>query len=50
LFLHQGKIGRQLTFSEAPLELGVETVSFVGQVGWLLVLGLAVGSLEGDAV
>ena len=50
LFLRQGKIGRQLTFSEAPLELGVEPESFVGQVGWLLVLGFEVGSLEGDAV
>ena len=34
---------------KGPLELGVETESFVGQVGWLLVFGFAVGSLEGDA-
>ena len=33
----------------SPRELGMETETFVGQVGWLLVLGFAVGSLEGDA-
>ena len=38
------------TALEGPRELGMETETFVGQVGWLLVFGFAVGNLEGDAV
>src|SRR5688572_8603119 len=34
---------------ERPLELGMETDSIVGQVGWFLVFGFPIGSLEGDA-
>ena len=37
------------TALEGPRELGMETESFVGQVGWFLVLGFTVGNLERDA-
>ena len=35
--------------TRSSTELGMETESFVGQVGWFLVVGFTVGNLERDA-